>query len=134
MHLPLHASHAGCITFSGNAPMLCLWVPCLTCSCSSCPPVAPTYAHCCNTPDSTAVWRWALCATLSTIANAASTHCCLVQGVRYTHRSNFVHSCLVVMPDALCLGAGSTVLMVVPMFHANSWGLNFAGEAVHTGV
>lgn len=31
-------------------------------------------------------------------------------------------------PDALALGAANTVLMVVPMFHANSWGLAFAGE------
>jgi fatty-acyl-CoA synthase len=34
------------------------------------------------------------------------------------------------MQDALCLGASNTVLMIVPMFHANSWGLNFAAPMV----
>jgi fatty-acyl-CoA synthase len=28
--------------------------------------------------------------------------------------------------DALCIGSSNTVLMVVPMFHANSWGLAFS--------
>lgn len=51
-----------------------------------------------------------------------------VQGVRYTHRSNFLHSFVVTQPDSLCLGAADSMLMVVPMFHANSWGVNFAGE------
>jgi fatty-acyl-CoA synthase len=50
-----------------------------------------------------------------------------MQGVRYTHRSNFLHSFIMTQPDALCLGAANSMLMVVPMFHANSWGVNFAG-------
>jgi hypothetical protein len=61
------------------------------------------------------------------LPNAAATTVHL-QGVRYTHRSNFLHSFIVTQPDALCLGAASSMLMVVPMFHANSWGVNFAGE------
>lgn len=45
------------------------------------------------------------------------------------------HACcaaahLVPAQDALCLGASNTVLMIVPMFHANSWGLNFAAPIV----
>lgn len=53
-----------------------------------------------------------------------------LQGVRYTHRSNFLHALITIGPDGLALSATSTVLMVVPMFHANSWGLNFSGERV----
>jgi hypothetical protein len=34
----------------------------------------------------------------------------------------------ITQPDALCLSSSSVVLMVVPMFHANSWGLNFGGK------
>jgi nicotinic acid phosphoribosyltransferase len=30
------------------------------------------------------------------------------------------------------MGASSTILMVVPMFHANSWGLNFSGTMPHS--
>lgn len=37
---------------------------------------------------------------------------------------------LLLLQDALCLGASNTVLMIVPMFHANSWGLNFAAPMV----
>jgi fatty-acyl-CoA synthase len=50
--------------------------------------------------------------------------------VLYSHRSNYLHAFVVAMPDALDLRAGSTVLMVVPMFHANSWGLCFAAPMV----
>eukprot|EP00879_Flechtneria_rotunda_P024617 GHRR01026115.1.p1 GENE.GHRR01026115.1~~GHRR01026115.1.p1 ORF type:complete len:265 (+),score=70.67 GHRR01026115.1:511-1305(+) len=53
-----------------------------------------------------------------------------LQGVLYTHRSNFLHAMILLSPDALALGASSTILMIVPMFHANSWGLNFAGPMV----
>lgn len=61
--------------------------------------------------------------------NDPPNSCCLcqLQGVLYTHRSNFLHAMVTIGPDSLCLGAQSTVLMVVPMFHANSWGLNFSG-------
>jgi hypothetical protein len=33
----------------------------------------------------------------------------------YTHRSNMLHAMITVMPDALALGCGSTMLMIVPM-------------------
>lgn len=35
-----------------------------------------------------------------------------MQGVLYTHRSNFLHSMVMTQPDALNLSAASTVLMV----------------------
>lgn len=52
------------------------------------------------------------------------------KGVLYTHRSNFLHAFVVVMPDSLDLKSSSCVLAVVPMFHANSWGLAFAAPMV----
>jgi fatty-acyl-CoA synthase len=36
----------------------------------------------------------------------------------------------VAMPDASCLGSSSSMLAVVPMFHANSWGLAFSAPFV----
>jgi acyl-CoA synthetase (AMP-forming)/AMP-acid ligase II len=39
----------------------------------------------------------------------------------YTHRSNFLHALAVALPDCLDVKSTSTILMVVPMFHANSW-------------
>ncbi|WIA13606.1 hypothetical protein OEZ85_007172 [Tetradesmus obliquus] len=63
-----------------------------------------------------------LCYTSGTTGNP--------KGVRYTHRSNFLHALITTAPDALALSASSTILMVVPMFHANSWGLNFSGPMV----
>lgn len=49
------------------------------------------------------------------------------KGVMYSHRSNFLHALAVSLPDALDVKSASCILMVVPMFHANSWGLAFAG-------
>ena len=44
------------------------------------------------------------------------------QGVLYTHRSNFLHAFVVVMPDSLDLKSSSCVLAVVPMFHVRGTG------------
>lgn len=52
------------------------------------------------------------------------------KGVLYSHRSNYLHMLLAVMPDILGLSYRDTVLAVVPMFHANAWGLAFAVPAV----
>ena len=52
------------------------------------------------------------------------------KGVLYSHRSNFLHTMMMVQPDAFNLGARDTVLAVVPMYHANAWGLTFACPAV----
>jgi hypothetical protein len=57
-----------------------------------------------------------------------------LQGVRYTHRSHFLHALMIIQADALAMGAATTVLMVVPMFHASGWGLNFAGEELWGGT
>jgi fatty-acyl-CoA synthase len=48
------------------------------------------------------------------------------KGVVYSHRSNVLHTMLSLQPDAIGLSARDTVLPIVPMFHANSWGLAFS--------
>ncbi|KAK9830071.1 hypothetical protein WJX72_009587 [[Myrmecia] bisecta] len=54
----------------------------------------------------------------------------LPKGVMYSHRANYLHAMMCLMPDALCVSSGSTVLPIVPLFHANSWGLVFAAPLV----
>jgi fatty-acyl-CoA synthase len=51
------------------------------------------------------------------------------KGVLYSHRSNVLHTMLSLQPDAIGLSARDIVLPVVPMFHANSWGLAFSAPA-----
>ena len=48
------------------------------------------------------------------------------KGVLYSHRSNFLHTLAINQPNGLAIGANDVVLPVVPMFHANAWGLVFA--------
>jgi fatty-acyl-CoA synthase len=45
------------------------------------------------------------------------------KGVLYSHRSNVLHAMIAAMPDAMGISSRDTVLPVVPMFHANAWGL-----------
>lgn len=47
------------------------------------------------------------------------------KGVMYTHRSNYLHTITGGLPDALALRRDDTVMAVVPMFHANAWGLPY---------
>jgi fatty-acyl-CoA synthase len=51
------------------------------------------------------------------------------KGVLYTHRSNFLHTLRALQADAIALTGADTVLVAVPMFHANGWGFPFAGPA-----
>ncbi|MGV3516919.1 long-chain fatty acid--CoA ligase [Luteitalea sp.] len=48
------------------------------------------------------------------------------KGVLYSHRALVLHSFAEALPDMLDLAEASRVLAVVPMFHANAWGLPFA--------
>jgi fatty-acyl-CoA synthase len=48
------------------------------------------------------------------------------KGVLYSHRSNVLHSMMATGPETLTLDAYDSVLPIVPMFHANSWGLALA--------
>ena len=52
------------------------------------------------------------------------------KGVLYSHRSNFLHTLVTMGSDVLGIKASDTVLPVVPMFHANAWGLAFSAPAV----
>ena len=45
----------------------------------------------------------------------------MVQGVLYSHRSNFLHAMAVCLPDCLDVKSRSVILAIVPMFHANWW-------------
>jgi fatty-acyl-CoA synthase len=51
------------------------------------------------------------------------------KGVLYSHRSNFLHTLITLQRDVIGLSTQDTVLMVVPMFHANAWGLAFSCPA-----
>jgi acyl-CoA synthetase (AMP-forming)/AMP-acid ligase II len=48
------------------------------------------------------------------------------KGVVYSHRSQFLHAMCVLQKDSLGLSEQDVVLPVVPMFHANSWGIPYA--------
>ena len=52
------------------------------------------------------------------------------KGVTYTHRSNFLHTMRQLQADTLALRSTDSILVAVPMFHANAWGLPFSGPAV----
>lgn len=52
------------------------------------------------------------------------------KGVLYTHRSNYLHTLRALQADAFALTGSDTLLVAVPMFHANGWGLPFAAPAV----
>ena len=45
------------------------------------------------------------------------------KGVLYSHRSNVLHAMISAMPDAMGLSSRDVVMPVVPMFHANAWGM-----------
>ena len=63
----------------------------------------------------------ALCYTSGTTGNP--------KGVLYSHRSNFLHTLVTLGADVLAVSACDTVLPIVPMFHANAWGLAFSCPA-----
>src|SRR4030095_15055771 len=59
-----------------------------------------------------------LCYTSGTTGNP--------KGVLYSHRSNYLHSMGACMTATLGIATEDRVLPVVPMFHANAWGLPYA--------
>jgi fatty-acyl-CoA synthase len=63
-----------------------------------------------------------LCYTSGTTGNP--------KGVLYSHRSNFLHTLVTLQADMIGLSGRDVVLPVVPMFHANAWGLTFSAPAV----
>jgi fatty-acyl-CoA synthase len=48
------------------------------------------------------------------------------KGVLYSHRSNFLHTLITLQPDVMGLSQKDVILPVVPMFHANAWGVAFS--------
>lgn len=62
-----------------------------------------------------------LCYTSGTTGNP--------KGVLYSHRSNFIHTLLGMQSTVLGPSPKETILPVVPMFHANAWGIAFAAPA-----
>jgi fatty-acyl-CoA synthase len=52
------------------------------------------------------------------------------KGVTYTHRSNYLLTLHLLQPDASGLQGRDTLLVAVPMFHANGWGFPFSAPAV----
>jgi fatty-acyl-CoA synthase len=60
----------------------------------------------------------AMCYTSGTTGNP--------KGVVYSHRSMFLHSMSVCTGNAMGMNHADKVLPVVPMFHANAWGLPYA--------
>jgi fatty-acyl-CoA synthase len=60
----------------------------------------------------------AMCYTSGTTGNP--------KGVVYSHRSQYLHTMGTLQADSLGISEKDTVLPIVPMFHANSWGLPYA--------
>ncbi|MCU1461061.1 MAG: long-chain fatty acid--CoA ligase [Acidimicrobiales bacterium] len=60
----------------------------------------------------------AMCYTSGTTGNP--------RGVVYSHRSTVLHSTAVMFADTIGVGERDVILPVVPMFHANAWGLAHA--------
>ena len=54
------------------------------------------------------------------------------KGVLYSHRSNVLHALMANTGDSLGANAGDTMLPVVPLFHANSWGIAFSAPSMGT--
>ena len=51
----------------------------------------------------------------------------LPKGVVYSHRSSYLHSMAVCTPNGLGASERDRILPIVPQFHANAWGLPYAG-------
>jgi fatty-acyl-CoA synthase len=51
------------------------------------------------------------------------------KGVVYSHRSTYMHTFGVLMTDGVGVGERDRIMPVVPMFHANAWGLAHAAVA-----
>jgi fatty-acyl-CoA synthase len=59
-----------------------------------------------------------LCYTSGTTGNP--------KGVLYSHRSNMLHSFAACAPDALGVASTDSLLLIVPLFHVNGWGIAYA--------
>jgi acyl-CoA synthetase (AMP-forming)/AMP-acid ligase II len=62
-----------------------------------------------------------LCYTSGTTGNP--------KGVLYEHRSTMLHTLAQLTPDVMGLSKQAVILPIVPMFHANAWGVPWASAA-----
>jgi fatty-acyl-CoA synthase len=56
------------------------------------------------------------------------------KGVLYSHRALVLHSLAAALPDAHAICSRDTILPVVPMFHANGWGLPYIAAFAGSGM
>ena len=56
------------------------------------------------------------------------------KGVVYSHRALVLHAIAAALPDVFDISRGDTVLPVVPMFHANAWGLIYTAALTGAGL
>jgi fatty-acyl-CoA synthase len=68
----------------------------------------------------------AMCYTSGTTGNP--------KGVAYSHRSIWMHSMQICMTDSMGLEQGDRSLVIVPMFHAMSWGLPYAAMMIGSSL
>ncbi len=59
----------------------------------------------------------AMCYTSGTTGNP--------KGVVYSHRSSYLHTMAICTSNGIGIGSSDSVLPIVPMFHANAWGLPY---------
>jgi fatty-acyl-CoA synthase len=69
-------------------------------------------------PELDEVSAAAMCYTSGTTGNP--------KGVAYSHRSTYLHSMAACAADGLSVTGDDAILAIVPMFHANAWGLVYA--------
>eukprot|EP01124_Arcella_intermedia_P034357 TRINITY_DN8501_c0_g3_i1.p1 TRINITY_DN8501_c0_g3~~TRINITY_DN8501_c0_g3_i1.p1 ORF type:complete len:564 (+),score=38.13 TRINITY_DN8501_c0_g3_i1:38-1729(+) len=63
-------------------------------------------------------WASSLCYTSGTTG--------LPKGVMYSHRSTLIHTLMSANTDTYALSRRDTLLVIVPLFHANAWGIPYA--------
>lgn len=56
------------------------------------------------------------------------------KGVTYTHRSSFLHTLRIMQADTMAISTTDRVLLAVPLFHANGWGVPLATAATGAGL
>ncbi|MBW8297298.1 long-chain-fatty-acid--CoA ligase [Sphingopyxis sp.] len=82
-----------------------------------------------SAPESDARWGYfdervacALCYTSGTTGNP--------KGVLYSHRSTVIHMLMTLQPDVFGMGINDVAMPIVPMYHANAWGMPLSTPAV----